>query len=98
MPCFGTDDPKLANTRCECRKSFGYGNNCETDIRGFGTVCEDGSGCRGLDIGQEFWGEAYLERGFRIGLNRRWSCDVDVTAPSMNPVDVEWIFTDVSCC
>ena len=68
------------------------------DNRGLGAVCEDGDGCRGLVIGQKFWGEPYLERGFCIGLDYLRSCDLGVTAPCVDVLDVEWGFAYVSCC
>ena len=64
------------------------------DNRGLRTVCGDGDGCQGLGIGQKFWGEAYLERGFCIGLDYLRSCDLGVTASGVNVLDVEWGFAD----
>ena len=98
MDRFGMDVPKLANIRSERCKSFRCGDNCQVNNRGLGTVSEDGGGCRGLLTRQKFWVEDYLERAFCIGLDHLWCCDFGVTAPCVNPVDVEWIFAYVSCC
>ena len=98
MHRFGTDVPKLANVRRERCKSFRCGDNCQVDNRGLGTIREDGRGCRSLVGGQEFWVDDYLERAFCIGLDYLRCCDFRITAPCVNPVDVEWMFAYVSCC
>lgn len=98
MPRLGVDVPELTNIWRECRKSFRCGDHCQMGNRGFGAVCEDGGGCRGLASGQKFWVEDYPECGFCIGLDALWTCDFGITASCMDALDVEWRPADVSRC
>ena len=45
MSCFGQDIPKFADVRGKGCKAFGGGDNCQGNVRGFGAICEDDSGC-----------------------------------------------------
>ena len=94
---FGANVSKPANVGIERRKSFRCGDNCQVGNRGLGAVCEDGHGCRGLVIGQKFWVKDYLERVFRIRVDYLRSCDLGITAPCVNSLDVECGLAYVLC-